>query len=72
MLVGNSGMSVKVYQSRLYKLYAVDILAFGSPSSGSGTAVLNFLLYFVFALTERKNEIQENEKYLAAAGYQPR
>jgi hypothetical protein len=31
-------------------------------------AVLFLLLYFVFALCERKNEIQKKEKYLAAAG----
>jgi hypothetical protein len=32
------------------------------------TAVLFLLLYFVFALAERKNEIQISQKYHAAAG----
>jgi hypothetical protein len=30
-------------------------MAFGSPSAGSGTAVLYYLLFFVFALSEHKN-----------------
>jgi len=44
----------------------MTFLAFGSPSSGSGTAVLYFL--FVFALAECKNEKNIIEKYPAAAG----
>src|SRR5438045_3885761 len=38
------------------RTYAVGDLAFGSPSSRSGTAVLFLLSSFVFALVARKNE----------------
>ncbi len=36
-------------------------LAFGSPSAGSGTAVLYLLLFLIFSLVERKNQEQSNE-----------
>jgi hypothetical protein len=60
--------------------YAVGVLSLpfgrlrtgGSPSAGSGTAVLYFLILFDFALAERKNEKIIIEKYHAAAGYKSR
>jgi hypothetical protein len=53
--------------------YAVGVLAF--PSAGSGQAAERyfiFLVFFVFALCERKNEKQNKEKYHAAAGLEHR
>jgi hypothetical protein len=47
-------------------LLNITTYAVGDPAFGK--AVLFLLLYFVFALYERKNEIQINRKYHAAAG----
>jgi hypothetical protein len=38
------------------------------PECGHSQRYFFFFLYFVFALCERKNEIQINAKYHAAAG----
>jgi hypothetical protein len=47
------------------------IVAFGSPSTRSGTAVLYDLLFLVFALCERKNKKQKKGKFHAAGSPEP-
>src|SRR6266540_941368 len=53
-----------------FRPYARGVLAFGSPSasspstsSGTGTVVLYFLIFLVFALAERKNQKGEYDKH---------
>jgi hypothetical protein len=60
--------SLTLYRKCWPARLAVDVCAFGSPSAGSGTAVLLFSLLFVFrSQSEKRNK--RIVKYHAAAGY---